>query len=89
MSALEQRLQVLINESQKARLDREAAATGRSVGAIVREAIDLRYSLDEPAKAVALQWIIEHGAKDHEEWADWQEIKAGILDDISARVPDA
>jgi hypothetical protein len=43
MSMLKERLQVLINAAQRERLEREAAARGTSVGALVRHAIDLAY----------------------------------------------
>ena len=42
MSVLERRLQILLDGARYERLAREAEATGHSVAAIVREAIDLR-----------------------------------------------
>lgn len=44
MSTLEKRLQVLLDQERFRRLERESAATGRSVGAIVRSAIDLHFA---------------------------------------------
>lgn len=41
MSVLERRLQLLLSHEQHARLAREAARSGRSVNAVVRDAIDL------------------------------------------------
>lgn len=46
MSALERRLQVLLDEDRYARLEAESRATGRSMGAIVRGAIDLHFDAD-------------------------------------------
>jgi len=43
MSMFKERLQVLIDVKQRERLEREAAARGISVGALVRNAIDLAY----------------------------------------------
>jgi len=46
MSALEKRLQVLLDEDRMARLAAEAKQSNRSVGAIVREAIDMRWAAE-------------------------------------------
>jgi len=43
MSILERRLQILIDAEMAARLDEEAKRDGRSVGSIIREAIDFRW----------------------------------------------
>lgn len=87
MSALEHRLQVLINDELKAALERESRATGRSVGAVVREAIEVHYATETRVKTAALEWILAHGSKSDEEWMEWDEIKEGLLADLDERVP--
>jgi len=44
MSVLERRLQVLLDEGRMARLSDEAQRENRSVGSIIREAIDMRWA---------------------------------------------
>ena len=46
--SLTRRLQVLVDPERHAALEREAARTGRSVGAVVREALDERLGLTAP-----------------------------------------
>lgn len=53
MSVLERRLQVLIDAERYDRLAQEAERSGRSVGAVVREAIDLRFPDDENSSRAA------------------------------------
>lgn len=50
MSMLTERLQILVSPQQKRRLEAEAKTRGKSVGELVREAIDKRYGSD-PTRA--------------------------------------
>lgn len=43
MHMLDQRLQVLVSKDQRRRLEEEARRRNRSVGAVIREAVDQRY----------------------------------------------
>lgn len=43
MSLMERRLQLLLDQERYDRVAAEAAASGRSVAAVIREAIDLRF----------------------------------------------
>lgn len=43
MSPLERRLQILLDEERYRRVAAEADASGRSVAAVIREAIDVRF----------------------------------------------
>lgn len=43
MSLLEKRLQLLLDADRYAKVSREAERSGRSVAAVIREAIDLRF----------------------------------------------
>jgi hypothetical protein len=55
--SLTHRLQVLLDEHQHARLAERAASEGRSVGALVREAIDLAWVAPDTRKQQALDQI--------------------------------
>lgn len=85
MSVLDRRLQVLLDQARFDRLEREARSTGRSVGAIVREAIDLHFA-DVGAgerrrrAAAALLAVVDDGPG--EEWAD---VKAALADELTHR----
>lgn len=56
MCMLTERLQILLDGDRRRRLEHEANARGVSVGALVRDAIDLAYpsTADERAAAAAL-----------------------------------
>ncbi len=56
--SLNHRLQVLLDETQHARLAERAAAEGRSVGALVREAIDMAWVAPDIRKQQALDLIL-------------------------------
>ena len=58
MSMLRERLQVLINPEQRERLVRVARDRGTSVGAVVREAIDVVYPSDAAGRLEASRRIL-------------------------------
>jgi hypothetical protein len=64
------RTQIMLEESQYQRLKRESASTGRSIGDLVREAIDEKYDSKQERmwKALEASW----GA-----WADRDDIGTG------------
>ncbi len=81
MSALERRLQVLIDDERFARLEAESRGTGRSVGAIVRGAIDVHFAAADgvsvrssAAHRLLARSIVPHGVE-----PDWAESKAAIV----------
>lgn len=47
MSVMERRLQLLLDAERYARVSREAESSGRSVAAVIREAIDFRFPDDD------------------------------------------
>jgi predicted DNA-binding protein len=58
MSMLERRLQLLLTEEQHARLAQEASRSGRSVNAVIREAIDRQHPDEASLRAAALErWL--------------------------------
>lgn len=54
---LTRRTQLLLDEERYARLERRAAATNRSVGAVIREAIDRAFPSEEMTRAQAAEYF--------------------------------
>ncbi len=82
--ALDQRLQVLIDEQQLSRLRRESERTGAPVGAIVREAIDTRLGSDEATRRAAFRALLDAPTPSGGREPDWEESKAAMLDEWGA-----
>ena len=59
--SLSRRLQILLDEEQHARLTQRAKTEGRSVGALIREAIDLVWTGPNLSKAALLEEILAAG----------------------------
>ncbi|MBN9376661.1 MAG: hypothetical protein J0I40_14990 [Cellulomonas sp.] len=85
MSALERRLQVLVDEQRFALLETESRRTGRSVGAIVRGAIDDHFAVADIAaqRAAAIEWLLARPAGDGPDWSD---TKKALDAEIEARL---
>jgi predicted DNA-binding protein len=77
MSSLSRRVQVLLDDERAARLDQESARTGRSVGALIRTAIDRVYGTDAEARTSAAEAFL---AADPHEIGDWEAEKAAVRD---------
>lgn len=59
MHMLSERLQVLVDPERRRRLEQEASARGTSVGALVREAIDLAFPSTAAQRSAAAAAILE------------------------------
>ncbi len=61
MSTLSRRTQLLLDDERHRRLEEEARRTGRSIGALVREAIDVRFDLEAQAerRSTAARTLLE------------------------------
>lgn len=82
MALLEKRLQVLLDDERFRRLESESAATGRSVGSIVRAAIDLHFSTagGGDARAAAARRLLDATAVPSADLEpDWAESKAAVV----------
>ena len=86
MSGLERRLQILLDQERYARLEKEAARTGRSVASVVREAIDYRFSSGQAARAAAGQRLLAGSASVAGHEPDWAETKHAMEHDAEAGV---
>jgi hypothetical protein len=87
MSVLERRLQVLLDERRYALLAQESRNSGRSVGAIVRDAIDARYADDDLAarrRAAAARLLAWRGDDGPQE--DWADMKKAYEDDLERHI---
>lgn len=89
MSVLERRLQILIDRERFARLEAESRETGRSIGSIVRAAIDLHFdsASADAARAAAAHRLLEATSSPAGAEPAWAESKAAILDDAELREP--
>lgn len=58
MSVLERRLQLLLDEARYARIAAEATSSGRSVAAVIREAIDLRFPAGDDLRVEAANELL-------------------------------
>lgn len=70
-----ERTQVLLSPDQRRRLERLARHQGKSVGAVIREAIE-RHTPDSAAEPDDLEAIFALGLP----VGDWSDIKAEIID---------
>lgn len=83
MSILERRVQLLLDADRFERLATEAQRSGRSVNAVIRDAIDFRYPADAEARTLALGeflGLVRSGPGETDEWA--------VLKDEIARSTD-
>lgn len=81
MSTLERRLQVLLDEERFELLAAESRRSGRSVGSIVRSAIDVHFSTAHVAagRAAAAHRLLSREFTGSE--PDWVQSKAAIVAD--------
>jgi predicted transcriptional regulator len=84
MSTMERRLQLLLDQERYDRVAAEAKASGRSVNAVIREAIDHRFVSGDDERAAAVQRLLalEPDAGEAETWA---EVKASLEADLERR----
>jgi hypothetical protein len=85
MHMLNRRTQLLLDDARYARLDRRAHATGQSVAAVIREAIDDKLAAETAgaARRAAGDWLLAQSLPAAPE-PDWAETKRQMLDDAGA-----
>ncbi|MBB4661192.1 CopG family transcriptional regulator [Conexibacter arvalis] len=85
MSTLSRRTQILLDEERYARLEQAAQASGRSVAAVIRDAIDAKLARDETAgrRREAVDWLLAQPAPLDPE-PEWAVLKAEMLDGFGA-----
>lgn len=88
MAALEHRLQILLDEDRYSTIAGEAERTGRSIAAIIRDAIDARIDTDEQRRRVAARRLLEMASTPTDEpGEDWEDMKAAWEDELAGRIP--
>lgn len=82
---LHRRTQVLLDDDRYARLELTARASGRSVGAVIRDAIDAKFARDDLSqrrRGAADLLLAQPLPLDPE--PDWAVVKAEMLDGFGA-----
>ena len=85
MSNLSHRTQLLLDDERHRRLEEESRRTGRSIAALVREAIDARYELARQStgrRRAAAELLSAPRPSDPE--PDWVEVERELLDSVAA-----
>lgn len=80
MSVMERRLQLLLDQARYERVSTEAAASGRSVAAVIREAIDVAYPPGDDERSRAMAEFLALTAEPSGPAEDWPTIKREIED---------
>jgi predicted DNA-binding protein len=75
MSSLSERISVLVSPEQRERLESVAQRQGRSVGAVVRDAIDSYVPRQRRSRREAMEDLFSANAP----VADWPQMKAEII----------
>jgi Ribbon-helix-helix protein, copG family len=87
MSTLERRLQILLDQERYSKVEEEAARSGRSVAAVIREAIDLRFAPGASARSAAAVEFLAMTSAPTEPGEDWSDMKAAMAADLARRAP--
>ena len=90
MSVMEKRLQLLLDQERYDRVAAEAARSGRSVAAVIREAIDLRFDDSSAARAAAARQLLRMtadrvGTGVEPEWAETKALMEQELEEKLGR----
>lgn len=86
MSVMEKRLQLLLDRERFARVEAEAARSGRSVAAVIREAIDWRFSRDPGGRAAAGARLLDSSSHADEPEPDWVDTKRALDEQLARKV---
>lgn len=73
---MERRLQLLLDQQRYALVEREARASGRSVAAVIREAIDVRFADDVTLRQDAARRLLAAHPGPEGVEPDWSQVKA-------------
>jgi hypothetical protein len=87
MPALERRVQLLLDPQQYKAVEREAARSGQSVAAVIRDAIDARLAARDSSRAAAARRLLAATDAPDGPGEDWERSKAALDDALAAKVP--
>lgn len=85
---MERRLQLLLDQDRYDRVAFVAERDGRSVAAVIRDAIDVAYPSGDAERNAALKRFLALSAEhpDPGPGEDWADIKAAMEDELDARL---
>jgi hypothetical protein len=86
MSVMERRLQLLLDQPRYDRVASAAKESGRSVAAVIRDAIDLAYPGGEELRAESWSALLLETETPSGPAEDWATIKEALLDDREAKL---
>lgn len=81
---MERRLQLLLDQHRFQQVEDEAKRSGRSVAAVIREAIDVRFGDDGDARKAAAGRLLaatEQVQSDEPDWAETKALMESALED--------
>jgi predicted DNA-binding protein len=87
MSLMDKRLQLLLDTERYRKVEAEASRSGRSVAAVIREAIDHRFADDTTARAEAGRRLLGSSTVARGDEPDWSESKAAMAEALAGRQP--
>lgn len=87
MPALERRVQILLDPRQYRAVEREAARSGQSVAAVIRDAIDARLASRDSSRAAAARRLLESADPPASAGEEWAVSKAALSDALAAKLP--
>lgn len=78
-------MQLLLDQDRYERVAEQASRTGRSVNAVIRDAIDLHVD-DSHRRAVAVRWLLDHTTEpDGVPAQDWGAVQDQMDQELSDR----
>lgn len=86
MAALERRVQILLDPQQYRAVEREAARSGQSVAAVIRDAIDTRLASRDSSRSAAARRLLASADSPAAAGEDWAASKAALDDAIAAKL---
>ena len=85
MSTLDRRVQILLDPVQYEDVEKEAARTGQSVAAVIRDAIASRLASSGAARSAAARRLLASANAEAAE--DWSIAKAMLGDQLASKLP--
>ncbi len=80
-------MQILLAHAQYEAVEREAARTGQSAAAVIRDAIDARLASGDAARSAAAKRLIASADPDTEGGEDWSEAKSALAEQLASKLP--
>lgn len=85
--SLDRRVQVLLDPKQYLAVEREAARSGQSVGALIRDSIARRLAAGDSARAAAARRLLASADTTGPAGEDWSDAKAALEGELTAKLP--